>query len=485
MMYKFLGILLIILLIFSMGISYDKKRVLIIYDALKKIESDNSLHDLLKNYLTHYSTDVGSVSSDIINNIEEYDLVIYLGLEEKFLEEKFLREISKSKKLIWIEANIQEYTKYIKCKDFKIEGTKVGFINLTYKNKVINFNPENPVYIVYPKRANIISYVSDGLNKFPWVFKKDNLYYFGRLDFNDNTGIIFLDLLHDILEVKHENYKKAMIILDDINPLTSPEFLEEKLRTYCCQNVPHCLVVYPSVKKDGKKYYLSDNEKLISLLRKVEENGGFLIQGSYYENNYSSKINNDLNLLASYGLYPVAFKLYDIPLKESYVDAGKYFKIVLDDNLITIKKLYTLIYPVNLGTFNPRDPKNKIEIINRARDLLILRDGILGISIPSYVLSEEIEELISNLKNLGYDFLNFSEEPYQVANENIIITNKNNKKWVISKIPLYDKTPIEKLFEKFITYLRIILIVVIVSFILIIIWLINNKHKLYEKELRR
>ncbi len=485
MTYRVLGVFLIFLLIISLGLAQNKKKILVVYDHLTRIGEDYFLENLLKNYLSHYDAEVGSISSDIISNVENYDAVIYLGFEEKFLRENFLKEISKAKRLIWVEANIEDYAKYIKCKYFKIEGKRAGFGKLIYKNKEIYFNPEIPVYIVHPKEAKVLAYISDGVNKLPWVFNRENLYYFGRLDFRDNTGIVFLDILHDILGVRHKEYKKAMIIIDDVNPLTSAKFLREKLETYCCRDVPHLLVVYPTIRKEGKVFYLSDNENLLSLLRKVEENGGFIIQGSYFENNYDNKINNDLNLLASYGLYPVAFKLYDIPYKERYVDAGKFFKIVLDDSLILTKKLYTYIYPLNLGIYNPKDPINRIKILNKAKDLLTLRDVIIGISIPSYVTSKDIEELISDLREIGYDFIDFSQEPYQVANENLIISNRNGKKWIMSKVPIYEKRPIERFFERFIIYLRFILIFVVTSFILIITWSLTNKRKLYERELRK
>lgn len=484
MMYRILGIFLIFLLIISLGLAQNKKKVLIVYDYLTRIGEDYFLENLLKNYLSHYDVEIGSISSDIISNVENYDAVIYLGFEEKFLREDFLKEISKAKKLIWVGTNIEDYAKYIKCKHFKIEGERAGFGKLIYKNKEIYFNPEIPVYIVHPKEAKVLAYISDGVNKLPWVFNRENLYYFGRLDFRDNTGIVFLDILHDILGVRHKEYKKAMIIIDDVNPLTSPEFLREKLETYCCRDVPHLIVVYPTIRKERKIFYLSDNEELLSLLRKVEEKGGFIIQGSHFENNYDNKINNDLNLLASYGLYPVAFKFYDIPYKDRYVDAGKFFKIVLDDSLIPKKKLYTYIYPLNLGIYNPKDPKNRINILNKAKDLLALRDVVIGISIPSYVTSKDIEELIFSLRDMGYDFLDFSEEPYQVANGNLMIINKNGKKWVISKVPIYEKSLIERIFERFIVYLRFILIFVVTGFILIIIWSLKNKRKLYERGAR-
>lgn len=483
MMSKFIAILLIIFLIFLLpSQAQTKKRVLIIYDSISRIGENYPLENLLEEYLSHYDVETGSCESENISEVEKYDIAIYLGFQEKVLSEEFLREISKAKKIIWIEANIEQFAKFIGCKDFLYEGKKYNFTNIIYRNYRLSLDPNTSFYIVRPKKAEILSYLTDGFNEYPWIFKKDNLYYLGRIDFRDSSGIVFLDLLHDILEAKHNTYKKAVIVLDNINPLTSPDFLMEKLKTICCHEVPHVLVVYPNIRINNKIYYLKDNPKLLEILRQIEETEGTIIQGSYYEENYVKKINEDLNLLASYNIFPISFKFYDIPYKEKYTDAGKFFKIILDDDLIKTKKLYTLCYPINLGEYNPKDPKNIISILERAKNILAIRDAIIGISIPAYVSAKEIEPLILGIKKLGYEFLDFSKEPYHVENENLIIVNKNGKKHVISKVPLYEKTPIEKFFEKFIIYLRVILIIVTTSFILIIIWLIRNKHKLYEKE---
>lgn len=483
MTYKFIAVFLLIALIFvSFSQGEDKKRVLIVYDSISRIGENYPLETLLEEYLSHYDVETGSCGSENISEVENYDLVIYLGFQEKILSEKFLSEISKAKKVIWIEANIEQFARFIGCKDFSFEGKKYSFTNIIYRNHNLSLDPNTFFYIVKPKKAEILSYITDGFNKYPWSFKRDNLYYFGRVDFRDSSGIVFLDLLHDILEVKHNTFKKAIIVLDNIIPFTSAEFLMEKLQTVCCHEVPHILVVYPTIKSDNKIYYLKDNPKLLEILKQIEETEGTIIQGSYYEENYAKKINEDLTLLASYGIFPISFKFYDIPYKEKCTDVGKFFKIILDDDLIITKKLYTLCYPINLGEYNPKDPKNLIKLLERAKNMLALRDAIIGISIPAYVSAKEIEPLIISIKKLGYEFLDFLKEPYHVENENLIIMNKNGKKYVKSKIPLYEKTPMEKFFEKFIIYLRTILIVVTTSFILIILWLIRNKHKLYEKE---
>lgn len=89
MMYRILGIFFIILFILFPGLSQERKRVLIVYDTLTKLGENYLLEKLLEESLSHYNVEVGSISSDIISNVENYDLVIYLGFEEKFLGEKF------------------------------------------------------------------------------------------------------------------------------------------------------------------------------------------------------------------------------------------------------------------------------------------------------------------------------------------------------------------------------------------------------------
>lgn len=483
MMCKF-KIIFVFLILFILTLSFaeETKRVLVIYDSFSRIGEDYPIEKELEEYLSHYGVYVGSVNSeDVLPDVTQYDLVIYLGFQEKILKKEFLKEISKSKKIVWIEENIDQFAKYIGCNEFRDVGKRYGFIEVNYKGYKLSFDPQTFIHLVLPKKANVLSYVSDDLNKFPYVFQKDNLYYFGRLDFRDSSGIVFLDLLHDILGVNHPSFKKALLVFDGIDPFTSADLLQEKLPAVCCQQIPYSIVVYPTVKKDGKLYYLSDNEKLLKVLLEIENSNIGIIQGSYYEKNYDSKINSDLNLLASYGIYPIAFKFYDVPYKERYIDPSKFFNIILDNDIIATKRLYTLIYPINAGIYNPKDPKNVNLILRKAKDFLVLRDAILGISIPIYLDKEDIERLILGLKDLGYDFLDLLKEPYRVENDKLIIMNKNGNKVVVSNVLPYSKSRLERFFEKFVGYLRIILIFVVTSFIIIILYLVNFKIRLYER----
>lgn len=63
--------------------------------------------------------------------------------------------------------------------------------------------------------------------------------------------------------------------------------------------------------------------------------------------------------------------------------------------------------------------------------------------------------------------------------------NKNGKKVVVSNVLPYSKSRLERFFEKFVEYLRIILIFVVTSFIVIILYLVFSRIRLYERGKRQ
>lgn len=111
MMYKFKIILIfLILIILTLSFAEETKRVLVIYDSFSRIGEDYPIGNQLEEYLSHYGVYVGSVNSEeLLPDVTQYDLVIYLGFQEKLLKRDFLKEISKSKKIVWIEENIDQF----------------------------------------------------------------------------------------------------------------------------------------------------------------------------------------------------------------------------------------------------------------------------------------------------------------------------------------------------------------------------------------
>lgn len=478
---KVLGTFLIIALILPSSPVYarENKSVLILYESKTRLGEDIQVLPLLERYLKHFDISVNSCFiEDFVPNTH-YDYIIYLGFQERNLNKELLKTLSSVKNLIWVEANIKQYADYLGWENFRDFYYKTGWISLIYRGEEYHFDIKSPVYIAYPQERQDMSFLYDYKEKTPWLWRRGNIWYFGRLDFRDNSFLVFFDLLHDILGEKHKEDKRVLMVLDEINPLTSPDKLRELMSSYCCEEVPVALVIYPYVRSSRSYTFLRENRELLELLKEIEKSNYAIIQGSYDRDLTLEKLDNDLTELARLGIFPIAFRLSS-DAHDRYEVASRYFRIILANELIKMKDSKSIIYPISIEEYSLVNPKDYTYLLQRARDLKILRDAILGISVPAYISSEALRKLVKDLYSLGYSFLNLADEPFYVEGSMIRIENSNGRKVVISNIPPSEKTFLERLFDILIGYLRPILITVVILFVLIIFLLVRNKHRLYE-----
>lgn len=480
MLVKILAIFISSALILIPFPSYAEKvkDILIVYEGKSRLGEDYPILESLERYLKHFNVSVKSRYVEEFDSNIDYNYIIYLGFNQRRLSRDFLKALSRTKNLIWVEANIKQYADYLGWKNFKDLQYRTGYIYLIYKGIETDFDLESSVYIAYPQNRQDLSFLSDYNQKVPLVWKRENLWYFGRLDFKDNSFLVFFDLLHDILDEKHTEEKKVLVLLDDINPLTSPERLRELLESSCCEEVPTAIVIYPNVKASRNIVYLKENDKLVNLLKEVSNNNWAIVQGSYNDKLSLETVNNDLTEIARLGIYPIAFKL---PYNSSTYDLGeRYFRLILSNQLIKTKSSKIINYPINLERYDLNNPKDYAYILQTAKDFKLLRDAIIGITIPSYTSIDIIRKLLRDLRDLGYSFLDLSNEPFYVENNSIRIVNSGRKKVVSINIPTSNKSILERIFDILVNYLRPLLIIVVSLFTLIIIYLILNKRKLYE-----
>jgi len=467
----------------KLSYSGGPKSILIIYEGKTRLGENFSVLEALKLYLRHFNVSIKSSYIETLDtSVSDYDCVIYLGLQDRKIPKDLLRNLSKAKSLIWIEANIKQYAEYIGWEDFEDYGYKSGYASIIYKDKSVNLGLDTSVYIAYPKTRKDLSFLYDSKRNIPWAWRKENLWYFGRLDFRDNSCLIFFDLLHDILGENHRGDRRVLLLIDEVNPLTSAEKLRKLLLSHCCEEAPVNLVIYPEVTRARDTYYLEDNRELIEVLKLVDEHKWAFIMGTYSDReSLEEKVERDLIGLARIGVFPIAFKLPYSDV-EGHDKAGRYFRLILYNGLISIRSPKNIWYPVNMDRSNPDNPEDYIYLLEKAKDFMILRDAILGITFPSYAPVENLRRLIYDIRSLGYDFLNLREEPFYVESPHIKVMNVGGKKIIISNIPPLKKTFLQKAFEVFISYLRLILMIVISIFAVLIFYLIKNRRKLYERE---
>lgn len=486
-------ILLISLIIFTLlnfvfsKILYSKenKLILILYEGKTRLGENYPILELLERYLRHFDVSIESrYIEEIPNNVSSYDYVFYLGLQDRRFTVDLLRNISKAKRLIWIEENIEQYAYYANWKDLEYYGYKTGYMSILYKGESVSFELESPVYIAYPRDRKDLAFLDNYTEKTPLVWEKEKLWYFGRLDFRDNSFLVFFDLLHDILNENHKNDRKILLSIDEVTPLTSAERLRELLISHCCEDVSINLVVYPKVNHSRNTYYLEENKDLIEVIKLVEGHNGAIILGSYPDKeDINSRIEEDLLMLGRLEIFPIAFKLPNASL-ETYEKASKTFNLLLYEGLLSISSPRAIAYPINMDRYVPNDPTQYNYLLKKAREFRILRDAIIGIIVPSYAPTDKLRELIGEMRTLGYDFLELRNEPFKVESKvesrYMKIANIDGKKVINSKIPPLEETFLQKVFKTFINYLRIILIITVSTFTIIIFYLIRNKRRLYE-----
>ncbi len=120
---------------------------------------------------------------------------------------------------------------------------------------------------------------------FPWAIRSRNLTYLGEDPFAYTSGtdrqLAFDDLLFDALAPSTATSHRAMVRLEDVSPLTSASTLQQVTDWLRSNNIPFSVNVIPYY-TDPEGYYtngvprsihLSQNPKLVSLLKSLIKNG--------------------------------------------------------------------------------------------------------------------------------------------------------------------------------------------------------------------
>jgi len=433
--------------------------------------------------------------------------------------------------LVWIEQNIDQFAKLQKWSGFKDEGNRYQFEYMVYRNRRLPYYRSIPLYCACPPAgASILALADDLQQEIPYIWRMDNLWYMGRIDFNPPINLIFGDLLHDIFNVDHQHSQQALLRIEDVNPLTPPGKLSAIIDVVSEQRVPYAVGVIPAIMVKGKLITLEDTPDLVGVLSQVEITGGSIIQHGYiHENEYSPKndegfefwnarddspmpgdealftrlrIENGLKIFANTGIYPVAFELpHYATSSKGYQELSRHFTILsgqvqMSDESHTISldipyshnsaRAGMFVYPENLGYFDPNQVDTVGRILDKAEQLTVVRDCIAGVFFHSYLSPEGLESIITGLKKLGYDFVDLRYTSYHVEGESMKITSNNGQRSIWADVQVIpDKnqlTGIRLIFKNWLATLAIALLIIVVSLFFMIWTLQKNKKNLYEVE---
>ncbi|WP_291351144.1 DUF2334 domain-containing protein [Desulfosporosinus sp.] len=500
-------------------------KALVLYESKTRFGETFPLVNALSEYLGHFDIQVEEMDRSHWSTgcSKGYDYIFYLGHKSAKLPAELLLELSYVSVLFWFEQNIEQYANLKGWPDFKTLGLKNQFVSLHYRGRNLSISPSEELYCAYPTDGNNLVMVDNLHEHVPFAWKKDNIVYISRLDFHNPLNLILASVLEEIIGRDQVEIREVLLRIEDIQPLTSPDTLSELINTLAVARVPYAIALTPTTISNGKVVTLAEYPNLLEVLKTVESNGGcFILKGyeatyenelEYWDANHDkpleevkesialSKISQGIECLAELDLYPVAFEVPGSAIsRDGYQILNQHFstlsgRVQLNDTSASLtldapftfrsKRSGMIVYPENLGYYDPRllDPAGAI--LAKAYELSVVPDCSAGLYFHSYIESNNLVPIIEGLRLLDFQFADLRNKNYQVTTPKILIVGQNGHRYINSDIPIisfdHSLRGLRLSLRNWFYVLTVLIVFIIASFIIILSRLRRNKTIIYEQ----
>ncbi len=469
------------------------QKVVVIYEKEAKVEDTYNVVTFLMEYLSHFEVEIKKlhVSEYRPGVLRQFDIVFYMGLDGIKLSPELLKEISRSKTVVWFEQDIQQLAGIKGWDDFFREGYRKNFVRLLYKEKEARQRAgKKPVYMVpayteifvtHPgKDASVAARVTNLKESVPFAWKRDNVWYFARAEFYGDISLIIADLFYEILGGHGSAPGQVLLRIEDVSPFTPPEKLRDIMDIVNSYGIPYAVALSPVGIKDGQRKDLSEVPELVAVLKKIQHgNGCVILHGYTHQNKYSpvsgegfefwnagkdepmpnpaqfarTRLEKALEECARAGIYPVAFEPPHYAMcSKSYKVLAEYFTLfsgqvqesdktyktsITFPYTIKSHRLYGMtVYPENLGYVEPGDVLAVSNILYKARKLQVVRGCTAGIFFHTFISTDKLARLIEGLEATGYRFVDLSTVPHRVKSNHVQITVDGEQRLIETDIEL-------------------------------------------------
>ncbi|MEI7812277.1 MAG: DUF2334 domain-containing protein [Ignavibacteria bacterium] len=491
----FLSILLIIFSISSIhtfGQSQTKK-VLIVVQGSSELKSF-AIGDArqLATLLGHFNTVVTYKGDNDYKpkEMNNYDYIFYIGFYVRNqVPAKFLDDIVKTQKpVIWLNTGMIEFAERYKFKEqFGFSITK---IDSTTEYDIVKFNKTtftkgepkcNYIEVADKKNVEVVAtaYSTKKRKEAPYIVRSKNLLYFADSPFSyaneTDRYLLFSDMLHDILNEKHNESHSAILRIEDINATDDPDKIRDVADILSERGIPFLIGVIPFYVNpgDGTRLSLSDKPDLVDALKYAVKNGASIVMhGSTHqyhditaadfefwdsntdkpikgetEEGIRKKIEAGIQEFMKNGLYPVAWETPHYAASFLlYKTVGKYFSSAIEQRLAIENSEYSQyfpyiinkdlfgqkIYPENLGyvPLNKDYEASRVyvqNIIKGAKVNLNVRDGFAACFFHSFLDLNLLKELVDGVRALGYNYIDIKDQTNWVkTKDRAILTGSQN-----------------------------------------------------------
>lgn len=464
-----------------------QKKVLILVEGTGDLR-DYAMGDgrQLATLLGHFDTRVTlkGINAYLAGEMKRFDVTFYIGFHAaNSIPSAFAHDVlSLDSKVYWLNTGFEDFSKRFPVANrfgFSVSQVDsvstfdgVRFGNRTFTKGEPNINV---VSVTNRKQVNVVATVYSTRRKreLPYIINSGNLTYIADSPFAGATEadryILFADLLHDFLGENHEESRSAVIRIEDVGPLDSPDRLREIADILSAKGIPFVVGVIPFYvdPTQGIRVSLSDKPDLVDALKYMVRNGATIemhgvthqykgVTAADYEfwdastnkpikrqtgDEIAQKLEIGIQEFMKNGLYPLVWETpHYIASFALYQTISKFFGTAMEQRLsledadysqtfpyIIKKDLFgQRIYPENLG-YVPLNPDKAISqtyiqnIIKNAKANLAVRDGFASCFFHSFLDLDLLKNLVDGVEKLGYSYIDLSEQTNWVKTKDRVI----------------------------------------------------------------
>jgi len=467
----------------------DKKVLILNEGPIDNQSHAVAISNQLLNVLGHFDVTIQkeNASDYKTGEINGYDFIFYVGYSKGNKPTEIVMNdlLASTKSIFWLNSGFDYFSgkKGVKQKlGFDVEGLANDLkVNSVVRGTEVFSKDSSNCYkiVITDKNVQVIAKAKSLKTKkeTPYIVRSGNFWYVADLPFvnayETDRYLLFCDLLHDFLGENHKEKHLAMVRIEDVTPIDSPDKIREIADIFASRGLPFLIGFVPIYVNPTADIHvnLSDRPEMVDALKYAIENGGTIVMHGVthqyrgvstddYEfwdgsrrqpiedenaSDIELKIRNGIEEFVKNGIYPMIWETPHYTASDlTYKTVAKFFNAAMEQRLtindaeygqsfpyIIKKDMYgQTIYPENEGYVplnSNLDSSKKVvdKMIANSRTMLNVRDGIASCFFHSFLDLSLLKRLVDGLLADGFTFMDIRKQPLTVSCFDKLITTQS------------------------------------------------------------
>jgi hypothetical protein len=442
---------------------YPLKKVLIIYDQRVENGAVADLPNALENLLGHFNVDCTQLPDKRYRkgSVDDYDVIFYLKSGNEPVKKTVLSGLlSTDATVCWMGRGLGEITENRSDFGFKITGEYDNLVTLGFRGESYPCDLYKTPVISADETWVVDATAADGPWETPIIMHRDNFWVVSKMAFFEVEGLVFAELLHDIMAEDHPLEMFAYLRLEDVNPTYDPEKLRAVADLLYERKIPYMVGIIPAYTDpvNNRRVYISEVSEFAEAIRYMQARGGIPVLHGYthqasdkersgegYEfwdgdsdaplprddaELFSRTIVTSLEECLANGIYPLTWESPHYASSEAgYEATALHFTVVVEAlQLSDLTCMSTLEAPYvlwkdrfgrtaitgNCGYVHGDYEESVDAAVAAAERLKIIRDPTAMVFFHPYINSRYLEMVVNGFEEAGYVFADIRNMPCEV-----------------------------------------------------------------------